>query len=193
MPTPPKSVTNVLVGIANMWISPTGTAAPLDTLAFNDTWISPWYHPGYSDKGVTLMFDRKEKRHYVEEIANPVIITPESSAMKVQLGFAEVTLENLMYAIGGGTITTQAPGAAGVIGKKTLKLSEDLSIVQIGFEGKNPQGFFRRVIIPRVVSTGKLKTEFDRSKNKQVFNVEFESICSIEDIIIIDKTANSTS
>ena len=187
MPTPPKSVTNVLVGIANMWISPTGTAAPLDTLAFNDTWISPWYHPGYSDKGVTLMFDRKEKRHYVKEIANPVIITPESSAMKVQLGFAEVTLENLMYAIGGGTITTQAPGAAGVIGKKTLKLSEDLSIVQIGFEGKNPQGFFRRVIIPRVVSTGKLKTEFDRSKNKQVFNVEFESICSI------DKTANSTS
>lgn len=190
MASPPKDVANVLVGIANMWISPPGTAAPADTLAFNEAWLSPWYHPGYSDKGLTLMFDRKEKRHQVEEVSNPVIITTESSAMKVQFGFAEATLENLLYAIGGGTITTQAAGT-GIIGKKTLKLSEGLQVVQLGFEGKNPQGFFRRVVIPRVVSTGKLKTEFDRSKNKQVYNVEFESICSIEDIIIVDKTANA--
>ena len=193
MPAPTKTVANVLVGITNLYISPVGTTGPGDTLAFNEVWSAPWVHPGYSDKGLTLMFDRKEKRHQVEEISNPVLITTESSSMKVQFGFAEATLENLAYAIGGGTISTQAPAASGVIGKKTLKLSEDLQVVQIGFEGKNPQGFFRRVIIPRVVSTGKLKTEFDRSKNKQVFNVEFESICSIEDILIYDKTANATS
>lgn len=192
MAPPPRDTGNVLVGVANLWIAPVGTTDPEDTLAFDEEWDSPWYHPGYSDKGVTLMFDRKEKRHQVEEISNPVVITTETSSLKIQVGFAESTLENLMYAIGGGTITTTAAGAS-QIGKKTLVLSEELQVIRLGFEGKNPQGFFRRVIIPRVVSTGKMKTEFDRSKNKQVFNAEFESICSIEDILIFDKTANATA
>ena len=189
--TPPvRNVGNVLVGLANMYLAPPSTAGPADTLAFNEAWLTPWYHPGYSDKGLTLMFDRKEKRHQVEEVSNPIVITVESSTLKIQFGFAESTLENLRYSMGGGTINTVAPATA-IIGKKTLVLSEELEILALGFEGKNPQGFYRRVVIPRVVSTGKLKTEFDRSKNKQVFTAEFESVCPISEVSIYDKTANA--
>ena len=196
MPPPVKTITNVLVGIANMYLGPVGTLGPADSVAWNESWtttVPAWYHPGYSEKGLTLNLDRKEKRHQVEEISNPVAITVESATLKVGFDFAEATLENMRYASGGGTITTVAAAAAGVIGKKTLKIHEDLEVIALGFEGKNPAGFFRRVIIPRVVSTGKLKTEFDRSKNKQIFAAEFEAICSIEDILIYDKTANATS
>ena len=193
MAPPVKTIANVLVGFAQMYTSPVGTAAPADTVAFNESWsttLPAWVHPGFSEKGLTLNMDRKEKKHMVEEIANPVVISVESSTLKIQFGFAEATLENLKLAAGGGTITTVA-AATGIIGKKTLKISEDLEVIQIGFEGKNPQGFFRRVIVPRDVTTGKIKTEFDRAKNKQVFNAEFEAVCSIEDVIIYDKTANS--
>lgn len=190
MPAPVKTITNVLVGRANLYIAVEGTTDPADTLAFDEAWASPWYHPGYSDTGLDFTVDKKEKKHYVDDISVPAVITVEETTLKVGFTFAEATLENLRYAVGGGTITTQA-AAAGVIGKKTLALSEDLEVVKLGFEGKNPQGFFRRVIIPRVVSIGKIKAQLDRSKNKQVYSAEFESICPITDIKIFDKTANA--
>lgn len=190
MAPPTRTATNILVGDAVMYLAPAGTAAPADTIAFEDSWLTPWYHPGYSESGLTFNFDRKEQKHYVEEVSNPLMITTKESTLKVSFGFAESTLENLKYAMGGGTITT-VNASSGVIGKKTLKVSDDLEVIALGFEGKNPQGFFRRVIIPRVVSIGKMKTEFDRSKKKTVFNAEFESICSIEDVLIYDKTANA--
>ena len=192
MAPPVKTVGNVLVGVANMYTAPALTPGPADTIAFNDAWLTPWVFPGFSEKGLTLGLDRKEKRHMVEEMANPVAITVDSSTFKVSFGFAEATLENLLLAAGGGTVTTQAATAA-LIGKKTIKISEELTVVALGFEGKNPQGFFRRVVIPRVVSTGKLKTEFDRSKNMQIFQADFEAVCSIEDVLIYDKVANITA
>lgn len=193
MPPPTKTITNILVGIAHMYLGPVGTAGPADTVPFETNWlesIPAWYHPGYSESGVGFTADRKEKRHKVEEISTPALITIEESTMKVTFAFAEATLENLRYATGGGIITTQAAGT-GIIGKKTLRLSDELDVLALGFEGKNPWGFFRRVIIPRVVSVGKIKAEFDRSKNKQMYAAEFESICPISDILIYDKTADA--
>jgi len=193
MAPPTRLVTNVLVGYSNMYIAPVGTAKPADTVAYNTDWataLPAWYFPGYTEKGLTLNFDRKEKRHMVEEISNPAQISTESSAFKVQFGLAESTLENMKYAFGSGTVTTQA-AASSIIGKKTLVLSDDLEVFTLGFEAKNPQGFFRRVIIPRVVSVGKIKSEFDRAKNYQVWNCEFEAICPIDSIEIYEKTANA--
>lgn len=192
MAPPTKLLGNVLVGLAHFYIAPVGTADPADSLAFNTAWLAPWYHPGYLDSGVTLGLDKKEKKHRVDDISTPAVITVEESTVSIMVTMAEATLENLRYASGGGTVTVTAPGT-GQIGKKTLVLSEDLEVLRVGFEGKNPQGFFRRVIIPRVVSVGKIKAEWDRSKNKQMYAATFESICSVEEILIYDKTANATA
>ncbi|PLS86466.1 MAG: hypothetical protein CYG60_07080, partial [Actinobacteria bacterium] len=179
-----------LVGSANFYLAAKNSAAPADSIPFNEAWGNPWTYAGLSADGLTLQVDKKEKRHMVDEIDTPAVITIESTTMKVMFKFAEATLENMKAASGGGAIVTQQPGT-GIIGKKTLTLSSNLEIVAVGFEGLNPQGFFRRIIIPRVVSVGKIKTEWDRSKNKQVYAAEFESICSAEEISIYDKTANA--
>ena len=201
MAAPTKEIKNVLVGRANLYV---GTLAevtgampelPPDTVAFDTDWAETdpdWYHPGYSDTGLDFGIDRKEKRHYVDDISVPAVITVEETTLKVGFVFAEATLENLQIASGGGEVAVTAAGA-GQIGMKELVLSEDLDVVALGFEGKNAQGYFRRVVIPRVVSIGKIKAQLDRAKNKQVYAAEFESVCAISDIKIWEKTANATA
>lgn len=190
MAPPVKTLANVLVGSANFYLGPKNQAPPAESLPFDEAWLAPWSFAGLSHDGLTLQVDKKEKRHMVDELDTPAVITVESTSMKVLFKFAESTLENMKYATGGGTITTTAAGT-GVIGKKQLKLTTSLETIAVGFEGLNPQGFYRRIVIPRVVSVGKMKTEWDRSKNKQVYSAEFESICSAEEIYIVDKTANA--
>lgn len=192
MAAPLKTITNILVGRANFYVGPEDETGPADTIAFDTDWAGNWDHPGYTESGLEFGVERKEKRHYVDEISIPAMITIEETTMTVGITFAEATLENLAMAVGGGTITTTAPGA-GQIGKKSLVLHEELDVVAIGFEGMNAQGFFRRVVIPRVVSLGKIKAEFKRSDNKQMYAAEFESICPISDIDIFDKTAEATA
>lgn len=192
MPAPPKDILNVLVGRANMYVSPVGTAHPADTIPFDEAWTpAAWYHPGYSDSGLDFGIDKKEKRHYVDDISVPTNITVEETMFKVGFVFAEATLKNLSLAAGGGSLVTQNPTSS-LIGKRTLTLSEDLEVVQLGFEGKNAEGFYRRVIIPRVVSVAKIKAQLDRAKNKQVYATEFESVCAITDVKIYEKFANPT-
>lgn len=195
MAPPTKTITNILVGPANFYWAPEGTDGPEDTVPFDTDWGTAepdWNHPGYTENGLEFSVERKEKRHYVDEISIPAAITIEETTMTIGITFAEPTLENLLLASGGGTITTQAASST-LIGKKTLVLSETLQVLTVGFEGKNAQGFFRRVVIPRVVSVGKIKAEFKRSDNKQMYTAEFESICAITDIDIYDKTGNITN
>lgn len=191
MAEPVKDILNVLVGKANMYIGTPASVNPPDTLAFDEAWGADWLHPGYSEDGLELSVGRKDKEHRVDELGIPAVITIDSSMFEVAFAFAEATLENLRYAAGGGSITETAAGA-GQIGKKTLKLSEDLEVMKLGFEGKNPQGFYRRIIIPRVVSSGTMKTEWSRSSKKQIYKAQFKAICAISSIDIYDKTANAT-
>lgn len=192
MPEPVKDILNVLVGSANMYIGTPTSTNPPDTLAFNDDWGTDWMHPGYSEDGLQLSVGRKDKEHMVDELSIPAVITIDSTSFEVAFGFAEATLENLRYSSGGGEITEVAAGT-GTIGKKTLKLSETLEVMKLGFEGLNPNGFYRRVIIPRVVSAGTMKTDWSRTSNMQIYKAEFKAICAIGDIEIYDKTAEATA
>ena len=91
MPPPVKTLGNVLVGRSNMYLAAVGTAAPADTLAFDEAWLSPWFHPGYTDDGLTLQIDKKEKRHRVDDISTPAVITVEETTMKVMITSVAVT------------------------------------------------------------------------------------------------------
>ena len=188
MAPPVRTITNVLVGLATMYYAPTGTPQAADTVALGENWGAPWVHPGYSEEGLKFSFDRSTDDHNVEEQSNPVLVTIKSSDFTVGISLAEDTLENIKLAYGGGAVTTQA-SAVGVIGKKTLKLSDTLDQLAIGFEGVNPAGFWRRVYIPRVVSTGKVETDFRRSDSKRMYPAEFHAVCAMQDIVITDMTA----
>jgi hypothetical protein len=190
MAPPVRTVTNILVGIGTLFLAPENTAPPADTLPAGDAWLTPWVHPGFTEDGVDFDSTRKEVLHRVDEMSSPAFLTINETETKIVTSLAESTLENFKYAFGGGVLTTQAAASA-VIGKKTLVLSETVDLLALGLEGVNPQGFFRRIYIPRIASVGKIKQEYNRSKKKQLLQVEFQAICPINQITITDKTANA--
>lgn len=185
---PTKDVTKVLVGIAYLYLGPKNTALPAETVEYEGDWGADWTYVGSTEEGVSQSFERDTNMHRVEEQSSPVRVTINTSTISVSTSLAEHTLENMKTAFGGGAITKQAAGT-GTIGKSTLTLSDTLEELAVGLEGKSPEGFFRRLYIPRVVSTATVETAHRRSEGKKLLPVTLQAICDIAEIKVVDKTA----
>jgi hypothetical protein len=177
-----RDIKKVMIGTVALYLAPADTAPPADTVPLNGDWGSVWKHPGFTEEGVNFTFDRDVEDHYVEEQSNPALKTVSESDFQIEVGFVQDVLDNMLYAFGGGQITKVA-AATGVVGTTTLKLSDNLNFMALGFEGKNPEGFWRRLYIPRVVATGSVETEFRRNEQKRVYPAEFHAVCRMDEII----------
>jgi hypothetical protein len=164
---------NVLVGHVQIYIAPVGTAGPATSVAYGGAWPAGWLPSGFTEKGLTVNMDRKTTMIYVDEIAEPVAVTTDTNDPSLDIDFAEDTLQSMAWAYGGGTITTTGVGPTQVT---TLALSDNLTQVAIGFEGTAPAGNFRRVVIPVLVSTGKVKTTYQRAKAARTYPATFMSL-----------------
>lgn len=187
-----NTATNVIVGYATLWIAPANTSAPavsptVGSAAFA-TPTTPWVASGFTESGVTLNVDRKTGEIRVEEQSTPVIITPDSTDVTIDITFAEDTIANMQNAYGGGTITTTAASTT-VPGQTQLALADALTAVAIVFYGANPFGFQRSVYIPSLVASGKVKTEYKRVKSARLYPTTFTATCSMSAILITDLTA----
>jgi len=186
------TASNVIVGVASMWIAPANTAAPavsstVGSATFGPP-ISPWVASGFTESGVTLNVDRKTGEIRVEEQSTPVLITPDSTDVTIDITFAEDTIANMQNAYGGGTITTVAASAS-VPGQSILTLADALTAVAVWFTGANSFGFQRGVYIPNMVASGKVKTEYLRMKSPRLYPATFTAICAMSAITITDLTA----
>lgn len=187
MPSP--TTTNVLVGEARGYTAPVGTTAPLDTLATGATWLSPWTYWGGTEEGLSMGVGTTTQDINIEEQSNPVLITVQNRNIRFIVTLSEDTLETMKLAFGAsGTIATQA-AATGVIGKKTLTLAEGITPIMAGFEGVGVEGFWHRVIIPRVVSIADVTTAYRRATNNRSYAIELRAICPVADISIARMTA----
>jgi len=189
---PVRTKTNILIGTATLYVAPAYTPMPDDTVGIDGDWGALWVHPGYTEEGVSTSFERDTEDHNVEEDPLPAFRTVTSATFTVTASFAEDTLENIKLAMGGGIITTTAAGT-GQIGKKRLVLSEELEELALGFEGKNAEGYWRRIYIPRVVASGTVETEYRRAAQKRVYPAEFASICALSEIETVNMTAPATA
>lgn len=187
---PTKTAENVLIGYVDGYIAPENTSGPADTVALGGSWPAGWVHYGFTEEGLTLNWERDITDHFVEEQSVSVFSTIGESTFSIEFEMAETTLENLVYALGGGSIATIAAGS-GIVGKKTLTISETPTPYAFGFEGRNQFGFFRRIIVPRGLFLGSLEVTYRRAEDKQLFGVEFRAACNVSDIVIVDKTANA--
>lgn len=187
---PVKTAENVLIGYVDGYIAPLATTVPADTVELGGNWGAGWTHYGFTEEGLTLNWERDITDHFVEEQSSSIFSTIGESTFSIAFQMAETTLENLVYALGGGSITTVA-AASGVVGKKTLVISETPTEYMFGFEGRNKFGFYRRIIVPRGLFLGSLEVNYRRAEDKQLFGVEFRAACKVGDIIIVDKTANA--
>jgi hypothetical protein len=186
------TASNVVVGEATLYIAPAGTVMPTAPATTGATaWATPsapWVSPGFTESGVTLNVDRKTGEIRVEEQSTPVLITPDTTDVTIDITFAEDTVLNMQNAYGGGTITTVA-AATGVPGTTTLALADSLTAVAVLFYGVNAKGYQRQVYIPSMVAAGKVKTEYMRMKSPRLYPTTFTATCALPSIIITDITA----
>lgn len=189
--------TEVRVGLAQVYLAPYSASSPAvlpaDTVALGGTWPSSpqvWTPIGATDEGVKLIFQRKTEDIRIEEQLTPVDVATTEVQISIEAVFAEDKFEAVRYACGGGTITTQA-AASGVIGKKTLVLSTDLQHYALGLETKNKQGFFRRMLIPDIVSVADVSAEYRRAATKRMYAASFRTLVKPEDLVWFEKTADA--
>jgi hypothetical protein len=189
--------TKVMTGMAQVYLAPYDTVSPAvlpaDTVALGGVWPTtpqPWTAIGATGEGVTLAFRRNTQDQMVEEQMTPVGVETTDADLRFEAELSEDTIETLRVAFGGGTITTVA-AASGVIGSKTLALSTDLTHFALGFEGKNPSGFFRRILVPDIVSIADVQTAFRRAAGPRRYRVAFRCLVAPEAVTIKDKTANA--
>lgn len=188
----------VLVGQARMFLQkllPTSAPAlPLDTVALNGAWPATgtniWVPVGATQEGLNFRFQRSTQDITVEEQLTPVAVNTTGLDISMDMVLSEDSLETMVTAYGGGTITTTA-ASSGQIGKKTLVIGSDLDQYAFGFETQDSAGFFRRVLVPAVVSVGQAETLYRRAADARRYAVSLRVLCAPEEIIILEKTADA--
>lgn len=183
---------NVLVGLAAMYFQPylpeDLPELPPDTNPLWTVWPTPWTPVGATTEGLTFGFQRETNNIMIEEQVTPVDVQTTAVNFTMQITLSEDTLETMILAYGGGEIATVAPGS-GTPGIKTLEIASNFSYFSFGFEGKNNKGFWRRVLVPVVVSVAEAQTIYRRAESQRTYGVTLTSLVAPEEVIIREMTA----
>ena len=188
------NVKNILVGLAHLYYAPAVPVAEpyvADTVLLGQIPVAPpsnWRYIGAVEEGVQQAFSRATQEHNIENQSSAVLRTVTSSTIEISTSLVEQTMENMKLAYGGGTIT-QTAAAVGQPGKRRLTLSDELDFLSVILEGKNPEGFYRRYYIPRVVSTANVETNNRRAEAKKLLPVTLTAVCEITEIFVDDMVA----
>jgi hypothetical protein len=192
---PSYTAANVLTGSAKMYTQVYDADLPPETpdddLELGELWDTPWKPIGATENGVMFGFKRATDDITIDEQITPVDKRTKDLNFTIEVELSEDTIETMMLAYGGGEITTVAAGA-GTPGTKTLVISSDLTYFAFGFEGINPFGLPRRVIVPISVSTANAKTRYQRAKKQRTYATSFESLVAPELVVIREITAEAT-
>jgi hypothetical protein len=185
-----RTAGNVFYGFADIWVAPSGTAAPTSTTVLQDPAAAGYTSIGFTGEGVELEISKDLQDITVEEQLTPVdtVITALQALVRLQL--AEDVIANRALAYGIGTTVTTAQSAGVQVGKKTLTLGETLVKKALLVDVANPLGFTTRMHIPIVAPVGSVQTSYRRAE-KRVYPVEFRALCAPSAITILEQ--NSTS
>jgi hypothetical protein len=197
--TPIYQRKRIMAGQVQVYLAPynetTPAVLPAESVALGGTWPTtpqPWAPIGATEQGVSLLFRRSTQSLMIEEQMTPVAVETTEIECKVEAVLAEDTFETMRVAYGGGTITTTAAGV-GQIGKKELVISSDLEHFALGLEGKNTYGFWRRVLVPDIVSIADVEQVNRRAASLRLYKVSFWSLVKPEDMDWAEMTAAATS
>jgi hypothetical protein len=175
-------VANVISGPATLYIAPDGTTIP--TLTGNASDFAAFSQPGYTDKGIEFDYASTDKEIDVDELTSPVDVLITGEKLTVSVSLAETTLQNLYFAISGGTLTTATRLDIG--GK--IRPSRFV----MGIMGPAPStNLTRQIVIYRCISKGTVKLHYQR-KDKLLYQCQFmalgvstlpinQNLCTIQD------------
>ena len=188
--------TNVLRGMASLWIRPYNVAAtlPSNQLALGGDWADvalgnvAWKPAGATESGVTMRFTRETTDISIEEQVNPVDVATNTLDPRIEATLAEDTLETMITAYGGGSIATVAAGS-GTVGTRELTISEELTHLTLGMEGVNNLGMWRRVLFQDVLSVAEVETSYRRAETQRLYAVSFRLVSPISALKVREMNA----
>lgn len=159
---------NLLVSNAKIWVAPYGSTLPAKTaagLAGNPA--SPFVSPGFTNGGVTWTMENTTTEYRADQVKIALGAAFTDQSIMVEATLAEITLENLSYALADGTVddtvdtgnlTVYTPGAVNdfVVPYHTLILDTD---APSGLQGNNAR---RRIIFKRCAVTSGSELAYGR-------------------------------
>lgn len=183
--TPVYNRLNVLVGQVQMYIQTYNSAAPAalpaDSVLLGTPWGGAWQTAGATDTGIELSAQRKPTDITIEEQQTPVDQVSDSMAWMFNVTLAEDTLQSMLWALGGGSITVNPPTTL-LPGVQVLQIASDMAYYSVGLEGKNQFGYYRRVLCQPCTSVGTAKVDYRRSTNKRMWATSFNYLDRLENI-----------
>jgi hypothetical protein len=181
-----SATTTALAPIGAVTVPASATAG---TIVSGDTatYSTGWTAAGATMKGVDLKRTTQTQSTNIDEQVTEVGRYFTSGTFGFSTVLAEDTVETMKLAYGSGAITITAPTST-TPGVKDLALSDSLDQLAFALEGKNAQGFWRRIYVPVGVSTGSPTTTYQRAATNRQYAVDLNAICKTSDIVIRDMT-----
>lgn len=162
---------NLTLGPGTLYRGAEGATEPLETAVATAPDSGAWTDVGATSDGVTLSLELEYTEMTVDQSVDRIGSRLTARTMTLATNLAEVTLENLSFALNaGGTISTGT-------GYKSFEPANDTSATQptysaLIFDGIAPGGGNRRVVGRRMLSTENV--EFAYTKDEMtVYSVTF--------------------
>jgi hypothetical protein len=135
-----------------------------------------------------MRFTRETTDITIEEQVNPVDVATNTLDPRIEATLSEDTLETMVTAYGGGTITAVAKTVS-TPGISTLAISSELTHLTMGMEAQNNMGFWRRVLFPDVLSVAQVETSYRRAETQRLYAVSFRMVNPLSALVIKEMTA----
>lgn len=169
------TVTNLILGPGTLYTGLFGAVEPLDSLVNLAPPSSSWTDVGGTLNGITLSVDQTYTELSVDQLVDSIGRRLTKREFTVTTQMAEPTLNNMSIALNGATTTSGSITSGGTY--ETLEPLYATSATQptyiaLCLDGYAPASFRRRVIVRRVLSTAKVDTSMDKSK-QTVFTATF--------------------
>lgn len=165
------TVANAAMGPGTLYIATFGVTEPLDTAVNTAPAASAFTDVGGTLGGLALSFAEEFAELEYDQV--PIKIGSRRTKLVVQakVKIAEVTLDNLVYALNGGTTATGSGYKSYV--PSMVDSSVDPTYKAILFDGYGPNAKRRRVILRRVLNTDTVEIEHTKD-GQQAFQCTFD-------------------
>jgi hypothetical protein len=134
-----------------------------------------------------MRFTRETTDISIEEQVNPVDVATNTLDPRIEAVLSEDTLETMVTAYGGGLITITAPTPT-VPGTSDLQITQELTHLTLGMEAVNNKGFYRRVLLPDVLSVAEVETSYRRAETQRLYAVSFRMVNPLSEMKIREMT-----
>jgi hypothetical protein len=165
---------NLAMGPGDVYVGSFGAPEPLDSQVNGTPAASAWTSVGGTMGGITVTFVTQWKELEVDQLVE----TPERRTTKrevqVKTRFAEVTFDNLVLALVGGTITPGASGTQDAYDPPTSDSSASPTYKAVIFDGVAGNGLRRRLFVRKVLSTESVEAQNSKD-DQQSYPVTFTS------------------